>query len=61
MASSPKPPAASKPPPPISVTAADQAQAARDQRRLEAGRFDFSKTLLAPRNPPPSGMRSTLG
>lgn len=43
--STPKPPAATKPPPPISVTAADQAQAARDQMRQEGRRASFGKTI----------------
>lgn len=43
--SGPKPQPATKPSPVISVTAADQAQAARDQMREESKRASFATTI----------------
>jgi cell division septation protein DedD len=56
----PKPEKPTPPPPPVSETGQDVAQAKKDQRRREAGRYSFDKTLLAASNAAP-GTKSTLG
>lgn len=63
MGSSKAPPPPPPPPPPVSATGADQAQAAIDAKKKEKGRYDFSKTLLAPGGlaAMPPGTKNTLG
>jgi hypothetical protein len=56
----PKPQKPTPTPPPVSSTGQDVAQAQKDQRRRETGRYSFDKTLLAAANSTPNGTKSTL-